>query len=44
MNDDPLYTITKADLFDGKQTLRIYNGLDKIENKVYYTFKFDDRM
>ena len=43
MNDDPLYTITKADIFDGKQTFCIYNGLDKVENQVYYTFKFDDR-
>lgn len=43
MNNDPLYTITKADIFDDKQTLCIYNGLDKIENQVYYTFQFADR-
>ena len=43
MHDDPLYTITKAGIFDNKRTLYVYNGLDKIEDQVYYTFKFDNR-
>jgi len=43
MNDNPLFTISKSGTYDEKQTLRIYNGLDKIEDQVYYTFKFDDR-
>lgn len=43
MHDDPLFTILKGGDFDDDQTLSIYNGLDKIENQVYYTFEFDDR-
>ncbi|MGY4537857.1 hypothetical protein ACVW0P_002276 [Mucilaginibacter sp. UYNi724] len=43
MNDDPLYIISKSAVYGDKQTLRIYNGLDKIENQFYHTFKFDDR-
>lgn len=43
MNDEPLFTITRADMFKGNQTLRIYSGLDKIEDQIYYTFKFADR-
>jgi hypothetical protein len=42
MNDGPLYTISKSGI-DHEQTLRIYSGLDKIEDQFYYTFKFEDR-
>lgn len=43
MHDDPLFTIFKGGDFDDDQTLSIYNGLDKIENQMYYTLEFDDR-
>jgi hypothetical protein len=35
MNDDPLFAISKSGIDGAKQTLHIYNWLDKIESQVF---------